>query len=46
MDAEVHHSEHVFTALIFTGLYVPMVMLPGRSTSNCPLGASEGGQPA
>ena len=44
MDAEVHHSKLDFTGLTFTGLtfrglYVPLVMLPGRSTTNCPLGA-------
>lgn len=46
MDAEVHQTEFVFTRLKFTGQFVPMMMLPGRSTSNFPLGASGSGRSA
>jgi hypothetical protein len=46
MDAEVHHLKLDFTGLTFRGLYVPLVMLPGRSTTNCPLGAPGNGRSA
>ena len=51
MDAEVHHSDLDFTGLTYIQLkslvlYVPLVMLHGRSTTNCPLGAPGNGRSA
>ncbi|MCE3291531.1 MAG: hypothetical protein K0Q84_468 [Arthrobacter sp.] len=46
MGAEVHHSKLDFPGLKFRELYVPLVMLPGRSTTDCPLGAPGNGRSA